>query len=264
MEDFSHYNPEGSPLRQAQWLMLDILSEIDRICRKHNLQYWLSSGTMIGAVRHKGFIPWDDDLDIEMMRDDYLKLLKILPGELPSTMVLQTSHTRYYGSHISKVRYINSYMNADMAEAEKLEHRGVFVDIFPVERMYMLPKRAIDVFYCTAFKNYKILYPFSSVRNFLKYILALLILPFCFLDIGILRLFYKCWKTKKMAYAYGINFHRHRRYDEIFPLKTILFEDRWLPCPNNTDAYLCRLFGNYMQVPPPDKRITHATEIKIW
>ena len=264
MEDFSQYNPEGSDLRRAQWLMLDILKEIDRICKKYGWQYWLSSGTMIGAVRHKGFIPWDDDLDIEMMREDYLKLLKILPTELPSSMILQTSRTPHYGTHISKVRYVNSFMNADMVDSVKLAHRGVFVDIFPVERMFMFPKRVIDVFYCPSFKNYKLLNPFSSLSNFLKYSIALFLLPFCFLAIGCLRIFYKLWKTDRMAYSYGINFHRHRRYNEIFPLKTIEFEGRQLPCPNNADAYLHRLFGNYMQIPSPERRITHATEIKIW
>lgn len=77
------FNPEGSKLRQMQLRMLDILTEVDSICKKHGISYWLSSGTLIGALRHDGFIPWDDDLDIEMMRDDYLRLMKVLPQELP-------------------------------------------------------------------------------------------------------------------------------------------------------------------------------------
>jgi hypothetical protein len=64
------YNPEGSLLRRQQTRMLEILLEVDRICQKHDIRYWLSSGTLIGALRHDGFIPWDDDLDIEMMRED--------------------------------------------------------------------------------------------------------------------------------------------------------------------------------------------------
>lgn len=62
------YNPDGSLLRRQQMRMLHILVEVDKICQRHNIRYWLSSGTLIGAVRHGGFIPWDDDLDIEMMR----------------------------------------------------------------------------------------------------------------------------------------------------------------------------------------------------
>ena len=89
----ARFNPDGSLLRRQQMRMLDILLEVDRICRKHNITYWLSSGTLIGAVRHKGFIPWDDDLDIEMLLPDYERLMKILPQELPDTMALQTQDT---------------------------------------------------------------------------------------------------------------------------------------------------------------------------
>ena len=71
------YNPEGSILRKQQLRMLDILLHIDKICNEHNIPYWLSSGTLLGAVRHGGFIPWDDDVDIEMLREDYLRFEKI-------------------------------------------------------------------------------------------------------------------------------------------------------------------------------------------
>ena len=87
------YSPEGSLLRRQQERMLEILCEIDRICKKHGIRYWLSSGTLIGAARHGGFIPWDDDLDIEMMREDYDRLMMVFPGELPATMALQTHDT---------------------------------------------------------------------------------------------------------------------------------------------------------------------------
>lgn len=72
------YNPDGSNLRKMQLRMLEMLKYIDSICRENDIKYWLSSGTCLGAVRHGGFIPWDDDADIEMLASDYRKLEKIL------------------------------------------------------------------------------------------------------------------------------------------------------------------------------------------
>ncbi len=83
-EDLSNYNKEGTILRQAQNRLLEILLEIDRICRKHNIPYFINGGNALGAVRHGGFIPWDDDIDINLKREDYLKLIKIIEKELPN------------------------------------------------------------------------------------------------------------------------------------------------------------------------------------
>ena len=88
-EDLSRYNPEGSTLRKAQLRMLSILIEVDKICRKHKIDYFVDSGTLLGAVRHGGFIPWDDDLDIAIRREDLPRLRKALQEELPSDMCYQ-------------------------------------------------------------------------------------------------------------------------------------------------------------------------------
>lgn len=99
------YNPEGSDLRRMQMKMLDILTEVDKICKKHDIPYWLAGGTLLGAVRHGGFIPWDDDLDIELMREDYLKLIPLLRKELPEKFVVQTNKTdKNYFLTFAKVR----------------------------------------------------------------------------------------------------------------------------------------------------------------
>ena len=126
------FNPEGSVLRRQQHRMLEILLEVDRICKKHNIRYWLSSGTLIGAVRHKGFIPWDDDLDIEMLLPDYERLMRVLPDELPSTMALQSQDTDpNYFFFYAKVRDRRSHLEEGNRYDRVWKEQGIYIDIFP-------------------------------------------------------------------------------------------------------------------------------------
>ncbi len=109
MEDLSHYNPEGSVLRKAQMKMLEILDAFIEICDRHNINYWLACGTLLGARRHGGFIPWDDDLDVAILQSDYKKLLSILKEELPQNLKLQAKETdKNYWYYFAKIRDTNS------------------------------------------------------------------------------------------------------------------------------------------------------------
>ena len=107
-------------LRNAQLKMVEILEAIDNICQKHDIKYWLCYGTLLGAVRHKGFIPWDDDCDICMMREDYEKFSKYA-NELPSNLFLQTNETdSNYSKKIIKIRMNNTKLvESDESENEK-------------------------------------------------------------------------------------------------------------------------------------------------
>ena len=128
----ARFNPDGSLLRRQQLRMLELLIEVDRICKKHNISYWLSSGTLIGAARHKGFIPWDDDLDIEMLLPDYNRLMKVLPRELPDTMALQSVKTDpNYFFFYSKVRDRRSFLAESNRYDRVWKERGIYIDIFP-------------------------------------------------------------------------------------------------------------------------------------
>ena len=141
------FNPDGSLLRRQQMRMLEILLEVDRICKKHDIKYWLSSGTLIGAARHKGFIPWDDDLDIEMLWDDYKRLMKVLPDELPETMALQNTKTDpNYFCFYAKVRDRRSHLEESNRYDRVWREQGIYIDVFPFYRqplwIHMLSEKA--------------------------------------------------------------------------------------------------------------------------
>ena len=97
-------------LRACQLKQLSILEEIDRICQKHKIDYWLDGGTLLGAVRHGGFIPWDDDIDIAMREEDMLRFIEVAPGELREGLFLQTPQIEPQSKEpIVKVRDLNSF-----------------------------------------------------------------------------------------------------------------------------------------------------------
>ena len=134
MEDLRRYNPEGSTLRKAQLRMLEMLLAVDKICRKHNILYWIDFGTLLGAVRHKGFIPWDDDVDICVMEKDYNYLRDILIKELPQQFVLQDTSTDQYAFFTyGRVRDKRSYCYYPYFI--KLKEQGLWIDIFRYEEL---------------------------------------------------------------------------------------------------------------------------------
>src|SRR5215212_9809635 len=148
MEDLSHYNPEGSDLRRAQMRMLEMLDVFDGICRKHSINYWLDWGTLLGARRHGGFIPWDDDLDVAVLRNDLKKLLSILKDELPSNLKLQHKKTdENYWFHWAKIRDTKSRYYEKGTECYNFHDKGLFIDIFSLEPVPSIRfKKVIDKF----------------------------------------------------------------------------------------------------------------------
>ena len=260
-EDFSKYNGEGTILRRAQLRMLDILVEVDKICRKHNITYWLDGGTCLGAVRHKGFIPWDDDIDISIMRKDYKRLRRILKEELPDNLVFQDETTdKKYPSKMIKVRDRYSYFEEKEIKTQ-LKEQGIFIDIFLIERGNVNVKSFVDFFYGRAFRRLS-----GHSGNKLEYLIALLMWPFACLLVFLARSFKFLVSGDHLIYGYGIPTLRKYQLhaSDFFPTKPMIFEGREFMSPANPDAYLTRLYGNYMQIPPEDKRAVHAAEIRFF
>ena len=243
-------------LRKAQMLMLEILIEVDKVCRKEGIKYWLDSGTLLGAVRHKGFIPWDDDLDICMPVEDYERFLKIGQNLLPSFLFVQTKKTdKGYRRDYAKVRTSKGKIleGSELKKNRKGYHQGIFIDIFPC-----ITINASD------YKIYRILswlkaYPAERYTGSEK-------LRRFFIKLG--RKLHKGWSKEDLIVVRSLEFVEPDfgiKLKDLYPLKEGEFEGHKFLIPFNPDAYLRSLYGeNYMEPPPPDKRITHASLIEIY
>ena len=127
---------EGISLtKQIQFNLLLLMDELDRICRKHSINYVLDGGSMLGAIRHFGFIPWDDDMDVVMLRKDYKKFIRVCKKDLDhSKFTLETTKTsKYYSYNFGKLKLNNTIFEEQGSERVK-EHKGIYIDIFPLDK----------------------------------------------------------------------------------------------------------------------------------
>lgn len=123
-------------LRAHQLLLLDMLKEIDRICKKHHISYMLFAGSALGAIRHQGFIPWDDDLDVVMLRPEYERFLSVAPKELDSGLYfMQSEFSEHWPMFFSKLRRNGTACIERQVPKDRLMHQGVYIDIFPCDNL---------------------------------------------------------------------------------------------------------------------------------
>jgi len=247
-------------LREAQLVMLEMLVEFDAICKKHNLQYWLDSGTLLGAVRHQGFIPWDDDIDLSMPVEDYRRFKEIAQDELSKNIFFQTSTTDkgfkfdYMKLRSNKVKIVEFHEKGKDVDY----HQGIFVDIFP---MLTLPNTEFhQAFYEDAFKLIRDVSSISlhtpNGKDHPKVRKALL---------EALNEMHEGWDKEDTKVIYSGKMPDIAVWfdlDEVFPLKTIEFEGLEFCAPNNPKHYLKSIYSfNFMELPPLDKRMIHAESI---
>lgn len=240
------FNPDDSPLRKQQLKLLEIMKVIDKICRKNNIDYWIGSGTLLGAVRHGGFIPWDDDLDIDIMYKDKKRFIEACERELPANMHVQYDKTdpSYFNSFLkirdesTPLHQVITLEGKDYELDEK--YKGLFVDVFTeefaspffVKLCNYLFDKCIVIYYARD----------SKWRAQLHYRLCKMVASFVRLIPFI--------KSKEYLFnTYGGHFNKGKKYSNIFPLCEISFEGECFYAPGNHDAYLKSLFGDYMKLP---------------
>lgn len=267
-----------SALRQAQMIMLRMLKVVDHICRKHGIRYWLCSGTLLGAVRHKGFIPWDDDLDISMMREDYERFIRVAPEEFPDDMFLQTKETD--PSFLSlpiycKIRDEKTTIQTQDTEY-KGEHNGLFVDLFVLDKypvktssfrwQWMLKKYFYTLCYGYYSKSFR---PQNKMRKILSWfhpVFVFLMKDYKKRVKPILDRNRQLDDDARAGFTLDIMFMHLFMYKDIFPLKETEFEDGRFFIPNNSDRYLRVCIGDDYMTPPPEsqRRCGHLEGDLFW
>lgn len=256
-------------LRQAQLVMLRMLRIVDHICRQHSIKYWLESGTLLGAMRHGGFIPWDDDADIAMLREDFERFRAVALRELPDDLFFQTAETdAQYRDVLPRIRDRKSiFVERDKGYVP--HYRGIYLDIFPYDSY---PNRIVMEVLTLRhrLRQFRRKFPKGSVSRAL-YMGGLFTvgLPL------ILALYAAEWAAKRFRdiffnkpgqefFSFGVEFYYKvpRMRKDIFPLREVSFEGYKFFAPNRPDTYLLKKYGN-LSVPPEDQRKTHAREIIV-
>lgn len=261
-------------IEEIKKIQLDILKYVDHFCSQNNIKYALGYGTLIGAVRHKGFIPWDDDIDIIMRRNDYDRFIKLFSKE--------TGRYKVW-AHNLQPDYPIPYAKVTDEKTLKLEgtnyyvERGVDIDVFPLDD---LPndEKTIDKVYkklriLSAIYNFKQI-KYSTKRKWYKnLILCLGRIAFFWYSMNKLvadisnnaQSYNGCLGDKcanLVDFSTGIKEIMPKSYTDSFV--KMQFEDSAFPVPVEYDAYLRCIYGNYMELPPEEERITHHSFNAWW
>lgn len=252
---FSNYDLKSKgTLKDIQLLYLELLKFIDNVCRKYDIDYWIADGTLLGAVRHGGFIPWDDDIDLALLREDYNKLIEVLPKEISKCdylkencglSLLRENHKNYF-------KDLNSVYDFEDEKGFLDEEKFLFLQIAwlkPYVKIDFFPKDFVredklDYFkknyVSTKYKfNQDIKYGKKSFDDEIKVKNQ---------EVGFTsektKYFNDALDTLQLTKIWLFE------TDEVFPLSTITFEGVEFKCPKNVDHWLTVSYGpNYMQLP---------------
>ncbi|KXB47780.1 hypothetical protein HMPREF3188_00373 [Tissierellia bacterium KA00581] len=258
-------------MQEIKKIELDILKYIHNFCIKNNIKYFINYGTLLGAIRHKGFIPWDDDIDIMMPRDEYEKFINLFSKDDSIYKIVSMDSNKQYFNNFIKV--INSRTKIEDEKNYKTYECGIFIDIFPydkfndfniVNKTYNLESFKL----LTISKKHNIQYGDSKIKDLIRLIFWIILRPFSarFFAKKIDKIIKK--KTDKNGKYVGVLGEKLKEkavfnYDIFNELIEVDFENNKFFAPKEYDKILSQYYGDYMKFPPVEKQ-KYSHEIKAY
>lgn len=252
------YNQEV--IRKVQLRLLRMATIIRDILESNGIKYFITYGTLLGAVRHKGFVPWDDDFDFYLFDDEYDNAMKVLRDNLPNDLFLENwdSEPLYYHDW-AHVKDINTIADYELFPGDgSYKHKGVNIDLYRTKKIFEVEEQ---VYRLTKHKDYLHrrhnvgLIEDSLFEERLNDVERNLEREEKILN-GVTN------KGKEM-YAFYLIYNDRLFVDELFPLKKYTFEDTVFYGPQNAEALLSRCYGDFMQLPPVEKRHPHYSNVEF-
>ena len=258
-----------SPIAQEEIknILCDILQDVANFCEESGLRYFLAYGTLIGAIRHNGFIPWDDDIDIAMPRPDYDKFIQTYNNRQSNNRVIDIAIDKNYGIPYAKVYDNRTWLNEYKYRKEKY---GIFIDIFPIDgfkgNCQMHKTQVLRKLLHAKRANFR---GRNLLKNFTNCIAKFFLLPFSVYAIV------KCCDRNARQCTYGTtpqagNMLSSSGICEIVDTSVFgdtffcKFEGREFRIPVGYDKWLRSIYGDYMQLPPKDQQVAHHFFEAYW